>query len=714
MVGIIRRIFLTVFVLFLLLLMVFTGISYAASPSNAGFLGLWEYPTAQVPGDGMGRVGISWFEPYRPYYISLGYFPWMELNLRLTRFATGGMVSEGYGKYKDKAIDLKFLMFKQDECRPSVAFGVTDILGTKIMQAYYSVATWEWDRLALTWGYGSDRLNGFFGGLSWQPYDWLEVKAEYSPLDYSQDTIGSRRIIAEDVDSKVNVGFVAKTPWGVDASLSYQRGEEWCFGFSYNFDLTKPFFGKNKKKYDVPAEEDVTIPDWDDTDLEDLAEKISEYTGDRIGVRDVEVFIGDRKVLVAYENIGYTSQAEAMARVLTLTSLLLPWDTETLFLVPRLRGEAISVLEVPGYQCGLLRLGDISATDVAGAEITWAGADLFGKKWPVHYGPGRSGHKGNSEFKAMLVYEPRIDRTLQEDYMDRWSVDWIYRMRSSQGWEAIMDIRQPIDNDIDIYWEPETNDETRIWKGVLSYLYKINDRFFALGEAGWLDAQWFGGNAWARFYSDDGRWWVGGRMSVVHERDPEGFASLADKPVTFGGTGRITVGRGYPDDEWWWEYCAQAGYHDPVYDLDLTGEYGVFIDGDWGARFSATRWWNNLGVGFWIARTDNLTMDKRYSNAGMYLEIPADYWFGRESAHTWTSEFTLLSTWNYYAARQPGAWRTPEQLLRQLNPDVLGKNLYKELERYCVDMGGKAVEDPVRVYGLYDYLSGNYRMGNTP
>lgn len=662
----------------------------------------------------MGRVGVSWYEPYRPYYISLGYFPWMEFNLRLTRFATGGKVSEGYGMYKDKAIDLKFLMFKQDEYRPSVAFGVTDILGTKVMQAYYSVATWEWDKVALTWGYGTDRLNGFFGGISWQPYDWLEVKAEYSPLDYSQDATGSGKIMTEDVDSKVNMGLVAKTPWGVDASLSYQRGDELCFGLSYNFDLSKPFFGKNKKGYAVPESADITLPDWKDTDPDSLAGRILEYVGEKIGVRDVEVFTEDKKVLVAYENIGYTSQAEAMARVLSLTSFLLPWDTETLYLVAKVRGEAVTVLEVPGYQCGLLRLGDIHATDLEGAFISWAGKDLFDRDWKGHAGPDNTIHKGAHELKAMLVYEPRIDRTLQEDYMDRWSMDWIYRMRSSQGWEGIMDVRQPIDNDIDIYWEPETNDETRIWQGVLSYLYKLNDRFFALGEAGWLDAQWFGGNAWARLYSGDGRWWVGGRMSVVHERDPEAFAALADEPVTFGGTGRLQIGeRGYQDNEWWWEYWVQAGYHDPVYDLDLTGEYGVYIDGDWGFRLSATRWWNNLGVGFWIARTDNLTQDKNYSNAGMYLEIPADYWFEKESAHTWTSEFTLMSTWNYYAARRPGAWRTPEQLLRQLNPDVLGQNLYRELERYGVDLAGRKVEDPVRVYSLYDYLSGDYRMGET-
>lgn len=664
-----------------------------------------------MPGDGKGRVGWSSYDPYRAWYVNLGYFPWMEFNLRLTRFGTMPRISDGYGPYKDKAIDLKFLTFKQDQFKPNVAFGVTDILGTKIMQAYYSVATYKWENLALTWGYGTDRLNGFFGGVSWRPVDWLEVKAEYSPLDYSYDTIGNKQVLEDDPDQKWNAGFVAETPWGVDVSASYQRGDELCFSLSYNLDLSKPLFGGNKPEYKGVPQEEMKLPSWQEADLEQIALDIVKMAGQNLGVRDVEVFMGDKKVMVAYENTGYSSQGEAMARMMVLASSLLPWDVEEVYFAVKLRGKPVTVAKIPGHQCGLLRLREIRASDEAGSAIYWCKTGPLENfaDWELKAGPGETLAKGRHEIKAMISYEPRIDRTLQEDYMARWNVDWIYQLRFNKGLTAFLDVRQPVENDIDIYWEPETNDETRIWKGVLSYLLRFGSNTFGIAEAGWLDAQWIGGNAWLRHYADNGRWWIGGRASLVHERDPYEFASLADEPVTFKGDTRITSQSGYPEDEWWLEYWLQAGYHDPVYDLDLTGEYGTYIDGDSGVRLSATRWWDDVGVGFWIARTDNLTQDKNYSNSGMYLNIPVDAWWGASSAHTWKQEFSLLSTWNYYAARRPGSWQNPDDLLRQLNPDILGRNLYTELSRFCTLARGDIPVEDDGIYSLYDYLSGDYR-----
>ena len=50
--------------------------------------------------------------------------------------------------------------------------------------------------------------------------------------------------------------------------------------------------------------------------------------------------------------------------------------------------------------------------------------------------------------------------------MSRTSLDAAARWNGSGGWAALADVRVPLANDIEIWWEPEANDETRIWKAV--------------------------------------------------------------------------------------------------------------------------------------------------------------------------------------------------------------------------------------------------------
>ncbi len=689
-----------------------TDVLEAASPSNAGFTGLYECPTAQMPGDGKGWIGHSWSDPYRTWYVTLGYLPWMEFNLRYIG-SSDGFYKYGISKsHSERGVDLKLLLYSGNGWTPSLAVGGTDLLEDGIQEALYAVATWEWEKLALSAGYGSDRYNGFFGGLSWMLNDSLELKAEYCDLDPSQKERELFGFDPHETDENWNFGIHARTDVGLDLGISRQRDEEWSLSVSWNLDFSKPVFGGRKKRCSRPPDEDILLPDWNRTDLNKLSARLVEELGQNLGIRDVEVLIGEKKILLAYENIGYSSQAEAMARVIYHASFILPWDVKVMTLVVKVRGDPVARVDVPGSHVALLRMGEILVNDNRETEVTWFRNGLVedGEKWFFCSGPGDTEAKGVSEFRAMISYEPRIDAVDDDSYMDRWSVDWIYRMRTSSGWEVFLDVRQPLLNDADIPWEPEVNDYTRIYKGVASFAHPGNDSAFLM-EAGWLDDQWFGGNAWGRFYGKDGRWWAGARVSLFHERDPESFCSLSDDPVEITGGGRVETDPGsYRSDEWEWAWWLQAGYSDPLYNLDLMAEWGRFIDGDEGIKLTATRWWNDLGIGFWIAKTDELTRGRDYSNLGMYLNIPPGALWGSSLSYSQEREFSLLSKWNYYAARQPGAWKTPEQLWGQLQPARLRDDLYYSLVSICCEISGKELPETGVVYSLYDYLSGNYRM----
>lgn len=702
-------------VLFIVLSLSFFMVPYrleAASPSNAGFTGLYECPTAQMPGDGRGWAGHSWNDPYRTWYFTLGYLPWMEFNLRYDS-SLGSSLEDPYADSDTgRAVDLKILLYSGHDWTPSIAVGGTDLLEDGVQEAGYVVGTWEWEKLALSAGYGSDRYNGFFGGVSWLLSDKLELKAEYCDLDPSREEREFLGIGSSGTEENWNYGIHAGTDTGLDLGISRQRGEEWGFSVTWNLDLSKPVFGGRKKKCSSPPEEDVLLPDWNRTDLKKLSTRLVEELGQNLGVRDVEVFIGEKKILLAYENIGYSSQAEAMARVLYHTSFLLPWDVDVMSLVVKVRGEPVTRVDIPGSHVALLRMGEILTDDSRETQAAWFMDGLVeeGEKWFFCSGPGDTASKGVSEFRAIISYEPRIDAVDDDFYMDRWSVDWIYRMRSSSGWEAFLDIRQPLVNDVDLPWEPEVNDDPRIYKGVISFA-TMGDKKAFLVETGWLDDQWFGGNAWARFYGKDGKWWAGARVSLFHERDPESFSSLADDPVEVGGGGRVETEPGsYRSDDWEWAWWFQTGYHDPVYNMDLMAEWGRFIDADEGFKLTATRWWNDLGIGFWIAKTDELVRGRDYSNLGMSLTIPVGALWGSSLSYSQEREFSLLSRWNYYAARQPGTWKSPEQLFGQLQPDRFRDDLYYSLTGICCEITGREPSQTGVIYSLYDYLSGNYRM----
>ncbi|SMG16641.1 YjbH domain-containing protein [Dethiosulfovibrio salsuginis] len=682
---------------------------WALSPSGWGGTGLWEYPTAEVPGDGRGWFGRARNDPYAPYYFTIGLLPWMEFNVRLTEMRSVVIPTEVWDYFVDKAIDLKFLLYSQDGWIPSFSVGATDISGTKVTDAKYAVATWKLEDFALSMGYGTDRFNGFFGGVSWQILDWLEFKAEYSPMDYTGDMGGGTRILKENPSSKVNYGAVAT--WNdLSVSLSRQRGDQWCWNFSYAFDVNKPLFGG--KKSPVAKPEDGKVIAWEETTPEDMSLNLVEAIGSSIGVRDVNILVGDKKVLIAYENIGYSSQAEALTRVMVMASWLVPWDADTVSFVPRVRGVPVVRVDVPGSQLGLIRLGELNRHDRRSAAIRWATGSRLSvdpdEDWEFFRKPGKTLHKGQNDFKIMLTADLRVDRkTTKPFFMSRWSVDYVYDWRSSQGLAAHLDVRQPISNTIDQWFESEVNDETRIWKGVLSYIHRFGEGLYAVAEVGWLDDMWFGANVWGRWYGKDGSWWLGGRYSFLHERDPYSFAGLSKNQLWISQPTDIPY-----DGEWWSSWWAQANYTVMPYDLNLTAEYGKFIDGDMGYNLQMTRNWDDLALGLYYRVTDNKIPGENYTKTGAVVSIPADAWWGTDSAQYWKEDMRINSAWIYLGGRMPGSWKTPEDLLGQLRPEVLGINLYNALDDYGRALRGKEGfhDSNLRVYSLYDYVTGYYRV----
>ena len=190
----------------------------------------------------------------------------------------------------------------------------------------------------------------------------------------------------------------------MNASFSYQRGEEFCFGISYAFDLTKPLFGGKN----LPKTADVISSDWADTDLELMAASIQSALGKKgFGLRNVVVLVGDKKIHLAFENIGYSSQAEGIARAMILAANMTPWDTTVFSCSPMVRGVPVARIELNREQLALIRLKKFTLYDIQKASYTWAPKTKYGtlpdETWQTMAGPGKSAKNGAADIRIALA-----------------------------------------------------------------------------------------------------------------------------------------------------------------------------------------------------------------------------------------------------------------------------------------------------------------------
>ena len=717
--GFTKFIFLSAILIFLIFIS--ENNAHALTGNNTGFTGLWEYPTAEMPEDGVGRFGVTKATPYGFYFLDLAWLPWLEINSRFSTFNTLRANSDPDGRrYMDKAIDLKFMLWHSKDPEkwyiPSIAGGVVDMMGTELMKAYYGVATWRYGKFAATIGYGSDRLNGVFGGVEWDVDSWLTIKAEYSPLDYTQDRLGDdrTRVLVDDKlpKKKYNAGAILRMPWGTEAAVSYQRGYEWVFGISQRINLAGPYIGFHRKNFEAPG--DARIPCWDKIDTENLISRIKDGIEKYVRVRDVDVKIESKgkfhKLYLAYENYGYSSHAEAMTRILVLLSAVMP-DLDELALIQKNASIPIVKATFPGNLLFDIRTRSLRSEEpMKTAIFTWVTSeDVIENPDAKNLLIEKAKHKVN----AMITYEPRLDQTLWEAYMDRWGIDLVYKGRYSNGWQSIVDVKFPIIDHVDtsdyrgIWWEEDLNDKIRLQQTGLTYANKFSKdgRSWFFADGGWLDEDFFGANAYARYYAKDGGWWLGARLGIFHDRDPYSFAGFS-RGVRRAYRGRMYDVKPGNGKEWYLTGWVQAGYHLADLDLDINASWGQYIDKDKGFKYEVTRHWDDTAIGFWLIDADRDAPDKSFTRAGVHLEIPAEKWFGtlfgQSSEHIWEQDTVLLSNYYFHTAREGATLRTPERMMNQLRPVAMKKNVEKMLRDYCSYEDEQ--ENKKTVTGLLEYI----------
>jgi hypothetical protein len=186
-----------------------------AEPSTTGQTGLINMPDARIEADGTLRFGVSYFRPYLPVWGSVTLLPRWEASFRYTTIRDlPSNLGSGFGDFKDKAFDTKLLLLREAKWWPDVTIGKQDVFGTELFSSDYAVVSKRLGDNDYTLGYGTERIDGLFGGVRYRPA-WarkLAFVAEYDANDYQND-FGAAESGADTRDGGWTYGVEYRKGW---------------------------------------------------------------------------------------------------------------------------------------------------------------------------------------------------------------------------------------------------------------------------------------------------------------------------------------------------------------------------------------------------------------------------------------------------------------------------------------------------------------------
>jgi hypothetical protein len=285
------------------------------SANNWGNIGLIQTPTARMRSEGHLGVTFHQFNPYQSFNVMFQPFSWMETGFRYVdvknRLYSDVPEFSGSLAYKDKSLDLKLRVLREDAYLPELAVGWRDLAGTGLFSSEYVAASKRFGRFdlsaGLAWGYLGARGNlsnpltpllgpkydtrtiavgeggnfathswfrgnpALMGGIEYQsPWD-LVFKAEWDSNNYQHQPQDNNLRQT----SPINWGVVYRARPGLDLAAGFERGQRFTLGLTFYTDMS----GLNMPKVTDPAlpalraNRPTTPPDWQRT-----AADVSQHT----------------------------------------------------------------------------------------------------------------------------------------------------------------------------------------------------------------------------------------------------------------------------------------------------------------------------------------------------------------------------------------------------------------------------------------------------
>jgi membrane-associated phospholipid phosphatase len=641
--------------------------------SDWGDLGVIQTPSARMESAGAVRSHVSGVYPNTRLSVMFQPLDWFEFGFRYTDIANAlyGPAIAGDQTYKDKSVDMKLRLLKEEAFLPQVALGIRDVGGTGLFGSEYLVASKRWGAwdasMGLGWGYMASRggvsaplgllSNSYktrstqtaafggetndqsyfhgdaalFGGVQWtSPSGQWVWKAELDGSNYQREPFGT----TQPQTSPINWGFVYRYSPGVDFSAALERGNRIGMGLTLHFDLSrlempKPLDPVRPQLPLMPALYPAAFQ------APELAYELEKFTGWTVLSAQQQ----SEKLVVMAEAEGVFLQ-ERVDRGISVLNRLAPASARHFVIELQARGLALSRIEINRAEWlraqtqGQVPSLTLPAIEVGKAPMRVAdeklppATDVFqrdGREPSLKIGPSYSQILGGPD--GFVLFQAGVRANVEYSLQPSTWISGTANARVLENYERFKyDAPTDLPRVRTHQREYVTTSTVTIPNLQITHVEDLGGGHYASAYGGLLESMYAGvGGEWL-YRPWKGPLAFGVDANRVRQRSFAQDFGLRDYEVT---TGHATA---YWDTGW--------------NDLLVTVQVGRYLAGDVGATFDVRRvFQNGTAIGAWATKT-NLSaaqFGEGSFDKGIYVTVPFDLLLPKSSPSSGTAAWTPLT-----------------------------------------------------------------------
>lgn len=631
------------------------SLPYISNYSAQG--GYFTMPSARMRESGYFNAMFSSLSPYHIYALSFQLYDRLELlgSYWVFKGVKDPILGDfGFGDSADRTASFRFSLLNEKdgfELLPEIVFGANDFAGSKRFCSYYVVGTKQFkDYLTeVSLGWGSGRINGFFGGISFSPFakedssfkDFSFI-AEYDANDYKHHKEEHPK--GREVNYPINIGAQINFTDLCSFKVSTIRGKEIAYSFAlqYNLGKTKSLLGKkfDPLPYRSPVDhEAVGLIRKDRIFSQEMTFAFQKQGLDLYEIRSY------RKCLwLKVVNQRYYKESEVRFRLETLLSALTPENYETVTAVIETDGVAVQqhtyrVKDLYLFEQKRMSrcvLNTISPKEEVEPFFYQNQHILFHRRkkiWNVFIRPQFFTFYGssNGKFKYDLSLMTNLQGYLFDSLFYQFQAN--YNISSSSQDVGSCDFLNPsqiinVRTDKIIYFQQNSY---HIQKLYLQKAFSFQSGFFTRLSLGYFEYAYGGGCLEVLYYPTFSNFAIGFEGALLRKRNYSGMR-FTDVVRKFNRRCPEYVSLNYV-----LQYFLDLYYQNNDLLIDAKVSIGQFLARDKGARFEFGRnFCNGLRLYFWYTLTNggDVVNRQRYYDKGVGFSLPIELLTCKSSTET--------------------------------------------------------------------------------